>query len=58
MLKELDFIHLKWHIYLLMKLTYDHSKKHAIDKTSIFKELKCLNFIKPNTAFIIDLQNI
>lgn len=58
MLKELDFIHLTWHIYLPMKLTDGHSKKCSICEASIFDELKCLNFIKSNAAFIIILKYI
>lgn len=41
-----------------MKLTADLSKKCAIDETSILKELKFLNFIKPSTIFFIVLLYI
>lgn len=41
-----------------MKLTDGHGKKCIIYETSLLEELKCLNFIKPNVAFIIVLQYI
>lgn len=41
-----------------MKLTDGHGKKCSIYETSLLEELKCLNFIKPNAAFIIVLQYI
>lgn len=41
-----------------MKLTAEHSKKCAIDETSILKELKFLNLIIPSTIFFIVLLYI
>lgn len=41
------------YIYISRKLTDDHSKKCAVDETSILKKLKYLNLIKPIITLII-----
>lgn len=41
------------HIFISRKLPDDHSKKCAVDETSILKKLKYLNLIKPIITLII-----